>query len=446
MKLTKEQIQRITSVFSPSCPIENPTHFIGREAQKGLILRTLVAPGRHLAVFGERGVGKTSLINIAAREMGVGSDMPLITHVCSPNDSFATIISTYLERTDQQNHTTKVVSSSARSLRADVRIPIAGGGADSTRKTETTQEPLTSGIPSTNTLAAKYFIHPGLFFIDEFDRLSQEDTKTAVADLVKILSDYKSPVKVALAGVSNSALDLIGNHPSTVRCLTTISVPRMTRVELQEIALKGFRDLRITPTQALIDILLTASCGLPYFVHLLCEELSIRSLLTNNAHQDRADLFQILGSTLASIGEDIHSGFRAALVPSVSLVPETDQVDHTDQYETDCCPAEVRKLAIFGLAMSDSRELDDAARNYNKLFSLGHVSIPKKYHYVDYEEIYKILGEVVRLSNIIQEKDESYVFRNALYRGYAWLSAANKYGEEAIIKVVNRDVPKNELG
>ena len=51
-------------VFTPGFPISHRDFFRGRVKQLQRILETVPSPGRHPIVFGQRGVGKTSLVSI----------------------------------------------------------------------------------------------------------------------------------------------------------------------------------------------------------------------------------------------------------------------------------------------------------------------------------------------------------------------------------------------
>src|SRR6185437_9525102 len=57
---------RLAGVLSPSRPIRTPEHLRGRERDLVTIKRALYATGRHIFIYGDRGVGKSSLAATAA--------------------------------------------------------------------------------------------------------------------------------------------------------------------------------------------------------------------------------------------------------------------------------------------------------------------------------------------------------------------------------------------
>ena len=78
-----------------------------------------------------------------------------------------------------------------------------------------------------------------VLMIDEFDRITDEATRTAMADLVKQCSDSRMPLSLMIIGVSDSPEQLIGRHPSVQRCLARVAVPLLEDAEVEEIVACG---------------------------------------------------------------------------------------------------------------------------------------------------------------------------------------------------------------
>ena len=51
----------VSGSFSPGAPIDKKSLFAGRTAQVISVIQAIVQRGQHVVLFGERGVGKTSL-------------------------------------------------------------------------------------------------------------------------------------------------------------------------------------------------------------------------------------------------------------------------------------------------------------------------------------------------------------------------------------------------
>src|ERR1700722_4968405 len=63
----EDRIKRTTyaaSVFTPNAPINRKDLFAGRTPQIQNLLNAIFQRGQHAIIYGERGVGKTSLANI----------------------------------------------------------------------------------------------------------------------------------------------------------------------------------------------------------------------------------------------------------------------------------------------------------------------------------------------------------------------------------------------
>jgi len=56
----------LAQVFRPSGPVDKGDLFQGRTGQIVQMAQTIVTPGRHGVIYGERGVGKTSLSAVSS--------------------------------------------------------------------------------------------------------------------------------------------------------------------------------------------------------------------------------------------------------------------------------------------------------------------------------------------------------------------------------------------
>src|SRR5689334_13195709 len=56
----------VRSIFTPHQPIQSIELFFGRSKEVSAIIEQLNTPGQHALLFGDRGVGKSSLANVAS--------------------------------------------------------------------------------------------------------------------------------------------------------------------------------------------------------------------------------------------------------------------------------------------------------------------------------------------------------------------------------------------
>ena len=84
-----------SEVFTPGAPIDRRDFFAGRIRQLGRVIETLPSPGRHPIIFGQRGVGKTSLANILRELL---PDVWAVKVNCDGSDTFASIWERVLQK------------------------------------------------------------------------------------------------------------------------------------------------------------------------------------------------------------------------------------------------------------------------------------------------------------------------------------------------------------
>src|SRR5262245_24403277 len=71
-----EMLQRAASAFSPSAPVDQRSLFAGRIQQLTDVLNAVEQKGQHVILFGERGVGKTSLATVISALYQGGVNTP----------------------------------------------------------------------------------------------------------------------------------------------------------------------------------------------------------------------------------------------------------------------------------------------------------------------------------------------------------------------------------
>lgn len=233
-----ERIAAVARAFTPGAPVGRLEMLAGRMHQLTDIVSAVSMPGQHVGLYGERGVGKTSLANVLSEFFGstgpAQSELQSVVVNCSTDDTFTTLWqNVFAELGDEGTNETDVLSPEG------IR-----------RRLQALQQ-------------------PALIVLDELDRLNDDAARTALADTVKTLSDHAVPSKLVLVGVARSIGELIGDHASIVRALAQIEMPRMSITELAEILTKGCAQAGLTARPAAIEEITTLSEGLPHYAHLL---------------------------------------------------------------------------------------------------------------------------------------------------------------------------------
>ena len=148
------------------------------------ILNAYSTKGQHVAVFGERGVGKTSIANILAEALAArpGAARPTSVRVgCTAGDIYQDIWIAIFKKLGIEH------------APADLLQP------EHVRQTLDTLD------------------NPTLVVVNEFDRLSDQATATLFADTIKLLSDEPTMATILLVGVADSIDGLVTDHKSVGR-------------------------------------------------------------------------------------------------------------------------------------------------------------------------------------------------------------------------------------
>jgi Cdc6-like AAA superfamily ATPase len=228
------RIARVAQAFTPSAPVSSLDMLAGRTGQILEVSTAATQRGRHVALYGERGVGKTSLANVL-REFFGADDLPSFQAAivnCSTDDTYASLWQRILAELDIEMADYEIQPDAVR--RKLEKLPL-----------------------------------PALLVIDELDRLADDMALSLIADTIKSLSDHSVESTVVLVGVARSIGELIGEHQSIVRALAQIEMPRMSRLELREALKFGCEQAQLTIREDAADEITALSEGLPHYTHLL---------------------------------------------------------------------------------------------------------------------------------------------------------------------------------
>lgn len=77
--------------LSPTSPVQSREHLFGRNKQLQMIQQARCAPGRSVFVYGDRGVGKTSLAQTVAYSHQASAYDPVLL-ACSPDTTFGSLV------------------------------------------------------------------------------------------------------------------------------------------------------------------------------------------------------------------------------------------------------------------------------------------------------------------------------------------------------------------
>lgn len=278
----------IREIFTPHRPIQSMDLFFGRQKEVQKIIEQVNTPGQHSLLYGERGVGKSSLANIATNllisKLIRGK---LYTKRCDSQDTFLSILAEPLTDFGIEISLGSTSEAHKQGGRAGLKIPIADAGISSER---TTTKTYTSQALTPSTVSAFLQSRHGLLYIDEIDRIKNIEDKYALAELIKLLSDNGSEFKILVVGVADTADELTGGHPSVQRCLKETPLRGMNNDELKNIVTGGASKAGLTFDEGVVTLIAKLSSGYAHFTHLLALKCAEEAISRNVKIVDRACL------------------------------------------------------------------------------------------------------------------------------------------------------------
>ena len=246
---------RLGQVFRPGSPIAEEDQFRGRVAQIRAMVDTINQTGMHGILYGEPGVGKTSLANILASRLTAQRQI-LSPHInCDSGDTFESVWRKVFDEMEIIREA-KMIGLGGPTRTESVSV---GGMLPPTLSPDSIRQVLTK-------LGSECLVY---VILDEFDKIPETNTRQLIADTIKLLSDRTVQATIILVGVADDVNGLIANHQSVERCLRQVPLTRMPRDEIEEIVSNGFKSVGMRiETDALIEIS-GLSKGLPHYAHLL---------------------------------------------------------------------------------------------------------------------------------------------------------------------------------
>jgi Cdc6-like AAA superfamily ATPase len=302
--VTKEQkfdlSTEVGKVFTPATPVGEETLFAGRWKQLRKVVDTINQRGQHAVIFGERGVGKTSLANVISAKLKAPATTILAPKVnCDSGDNYVTLWKKILSQLDLiQNAPTigfqmKMFEESTRAAKAigDDITP------DSIRRLLTV-------------LAGSGIV---IMIFDEFDRIVDQDVRRAMADTIKSLSDNAVGVTLVIVGVADSVSQLIAEHESIERNLVQIQMPRMSSDELKEILENGTKRIKMTIDEAAKVQIALLCQGLPHYTHLLGRHSALAAIEDSRRGINSADVDTAIKQALGDVQQSLRDSYHRAI-------------------------------------------------------------------------------------------------------------------------------------
>lgn len=296
----------VGEIFSPSAPVSSRDLFAGRAQQMEDLIDTVYERGQHAVIYGERGVGKTSLASVMTRVYD-GHETQLGIRVnCDSSDTYTHIWKKVFEQAGQR----------IRELPTQPVDPLLESLSGLAAKNELFPNDVRRGLTE---LAA---LKESVIFVDEFDTLKTPEASGLFADTIKMLSDQLVPATVILIGVADDLDDLIEEHGSVRRALVQIHMPRMSAGELAEIVNHGLELMNMKCETNALDRITQLSQGFPHYTHLLAQAAARFAIDADRTSIEPSDVQKAVDRVVDRVHQSIREAYEMAIASSQSKTYE----------------------------------------------------------------------------------------------------------------------------
>lgn len=290
---------QLSTAFNPSGPVSSLDLFAGRLEQISQLLSAVGQIGQHVVLFGERGVGKTSLASLTHElwnQVMKGSTTVFPVRLsCSQTDTFGSVwanIAELITDEHEKRHATLPSGETWNELLAEIKMEDANPHS----------------IRRFLSLLGKKFI----IVIDEFDQLGHEGSIGEFATTIKGLSDYLVETTLILVGVADTVDNLIEDYASVERALIQVRMPRMSTDELVDIISKGYNRVGLEATSESLETMGRLAQGLPHYAHRFGQEAGYAAVDHGKTTVDRPEVAEAVNKAIELTNETIRAAYRQA--------------------------------------------------------------------------------------------------------------------------------------
>lgn len=258
--------------FTPSSEILTPERLFGRERALTSVSRALNSNGRSVFIYGDRGVGKSSLALTAANLITSSEHRP-IRVLCGRDDTFGKVIRAIGNACVNVSQRVQNVPKRAQ---ASVSVFGVGGsysGGETSKVDIPLPESLNDSLDIMRFALEKRSSGTFVVIIDEMERIDSDREREKFAEFIKNIPEIDNRIKFIFCGIASTLEELVGEHPSAGRMLEPVKLDRISHSELWNIIETVAKTLNVEiEREALIQIS-RISDGFPTYVHLIGDSL-----------------------------------------------------------------------------------------------------------------------------------------------------------------------------
>lgn len=267
-------------VFTPGQIPIRPTNVYAARGEAEELFRKALARGMIPVIYGEYGVGKTSMARHVAREADAEGRLVNIESVA--DKSLQDIFSRCLEKLGYSvttkridgtvNTKTREQSGHIQATTGWAKAVVASKRAQTDTATQQTEEQFVVTTPTDSRIIEICDHAQVVLLLDELHRADAEFN----SDLSKFLKSFGNAscknFRIVLLGTSSDASRLVGSDPGIDRLLQEVHLKAMTKAESEYVVQKGMRDLSISTPAEVTNRLVRTCVGSPSILQYLALE------------------------------------------------------------------------------------------------------------------------------------------------------------------------------
>jgi Cdc6-like AAA superfamily ATPase len=252
---------KLRTAFTPSQPVVDRRMFAGRGDMLSTVIGAIEDQQLHLVIYGERGIGKTSLLHMltdAARE----ARYIVVYSSCGAATTFQEVFQAGAAEIPLLFH----CDYGPTSQEAEVGSTFG----DLLKENFSPREfaDLCTKVTGTRVL----------LILDEFDRCESLEFRRDLAELIKSLSDRSARVQVVIGGVAADLAELVEHIPSIRRNVLAVRVPLMDTTELKQLVATGERASGLTFDSNATNFIVDVARGWPYIATLVSHHSGMQAI------------------------------------------------------------------------------------------------------------------------------------------------------------------------
>lgn len=252
----------LADALSASQPVTTRDRLAGRIETLSSLIAAVEQQRAHVVLYGERGIGKTSLVHVFAQTAREARYLVLYGS-CGVEARFDDIFRTFAREIPLLYNASVSPTADEREHNRSFADLLGPDPVDPRELADLLQKIVGTRI---------------ILILDEYDRVADPAFRRDVAELIKNLSDRAARVQLLLTGVASNLDELIGFTPSIRRNIFGLAVGPMGETELHEILARAEEATGLDFAPEAAALIVRMSGGSPYLVRLLGNRAAGRAL------------------------------------------------------------------------------------------------------------------------------------------------------------------------